>query len=446
MKPKARNEEIEKQLRTWTVVGPLEPGPGDPAWFSHALDGAAELPSSCEHRGTAVPAKTVRIAGPRLDFWDCIGRLPGTPHAFAFCELKVPEDTTLHLAYDADWSAVWWLDGVEVAATRGGNQGPVGTMRHPILIGLRKGRHMLAVRVASGLKGWAVVIEVRRCAPGLTDLVRTDRDAAWRDYRRALVRHENRPTPDGTCGGLPKEKFEHLVANLGVDARWIGVVEAVEGSHYASPHLPLSPDAKPEYEQQLKQWVEVLHRHRIAALSWYPLCLCRPAIQPHPDWRQQYLVAPQTDDQGACCINTGYGDAVIQYVIEALQKFDLDGIWFDGSAFSPIWTAPQPVSCVCPACRAKRRNKDGGGQGAGAGGARGGATGGGGGGGGGGNRGRAGRYFSASEPSRGRREFFPATCAACGCETTVPFRPVEGRPVYCRDCFQSQKDSSPRGR
>ncbi|HOB75939.1 MAG TPA: zinc-ribbon domain containing protein [Phycisphaerae bacterium] len=85
----------------------------------------------------------------------------------------------------------------------------------------------------------------------------------------------------------------------------------------------------------------------------------------------------------------------------------------------------------CPACRAKRRNKDAGGAGGGSGGARGGA--------GGGGRGRAGRFFSASEPMRGRREFFPATCAACGCETTVPFRPVEGRPVFCRDCFQSQK-------
>lgn len=97
----------------------------------------------------------------------------------------------------------------------------------------------------------------------------------------------------------------------------------------------------------------------------------------------------------------------------------------------------------CPACRAKRRNKDGGGQGGGGGGGGGnrGAAGGGGGGGG-GNRGRAGRYFSASEPTRGRREFFPATCAACGCETTVPFRPIEGRPVYCRDCFQAQKSSS----
>lgn len=93
----------------------------------------------------------------------------------------------------------------------------------------------------------------------------------------------------------------------------------------------------------------------------------------------------------------------------------------------------------CPGCRAKRRNKEGGGQpGTGAGGARGNGMGSGNDRGG-GRPGRAGRFFSANEPTRGRREFFPATCASCGCETTVPFRPVEGRPVFCRDCFQSQK-------
>ena len=27
------------------------------------------------------------------------------------------------------------------------------------------------------------------------------------------------------------------------------------------------------------------------------------------------------------------------------------------------------------------------------------------------------------------------TCAQCGRETSVPFRPREGRPVYCDDCF-----------
>jgi CxxC-x17-CxxC domain-containing protein len=38
--------------------------------------------------------------------------------------------------------------------------------------------------------------------------------------------------------------------------------------------------------------------------------------------------------------------------------------------------------------------------------------------------------------SRGRREFFSATCSNCGREARVPFQPREDRPVYCSECFQ----------
>ncbi len=31
------------------------------------------------------------------------------------------------------------------------------------------------------------------------------------------------------------------------------------------------------------------------------------------------------------------------------------------------------------------------------------------------------------------------TCSGCGKETTVPFRPTQGRPVFCRQCFTDQK-------
>ncbi|MBS1815266.1 MAG: zinc-ribbon domain containing protein [Acidobacteria bacterium] len=30
------------------------------------------------------------------------------------------------------------------------------------------------------------------------------------------------------------------------------------------------------------------------------------------------------------------------------------------------------------------------------------------------------------------------TCSSCGIETTVPFRPTQGRPVLCRSCFQQK--------
>jgi CxxC-x17-CxxC domain-containing protein len=44
---------------------------------------------------------------------------------------------------------------------------------------------------------------------------------------------------------------------------------------------------------------------------------------------------------------------------------------------------------------------------------------------------------------RAPRESYEATCAECGASTTVPFKPTQGRPVYCRDCFRAQRD---RGR
>ena len=37
------------------------------------------------------------------------------------------------------------------------------------------------------------------------------------------------------------------------------------------------------------------------------------------------------------------------------------------------------------------------------------------------------------------REMFEATCSSCGKEAQVPFRPTSGKPVYCSDCFRSQR-------
>jgi CxxC-x17-CxxC domain-containing protein len=36
----------------------------------------------------------------------------------------------------------------------------------------------------------------------------------------------------------------------------------------------------------------------------------------------------------------------------------------------------------------------------------------------------------------------PATCENCGRQTTLPFRPTQGRPVYCRECYQGRRASA----
>jgi CxxC-x17-CxxC domain-containing protein len=46
----------------------------------------------------------------------------------------------------------------------------------------------------------------------------------------------------------------------------------------------------------------------------------------------------------------------------------------------------------------------------------------------------------------GPREMFSATCASCGKSCQVPFQPSGDKPVYCSDCFQSQRSSRPASR
>jgi len=75
----------------------------------------------------------------------------------------------------------------------------------------------------------------------------------------------------------------------------------------------------------------------------------------------------------------------------------------------------------CPDCRTARKNaRQSGGNGGGYAG-------------GGGRGGSGGGY--------GAREMYSVTCSSCGQAAEVPFQPRGDKPVYCRDCFQSQRSS-----
>jgi len=49
---------------------------------------------------------------------------------------------------------------------------------------------------------------------------------------------------------------------------------------------------------------------------------------------------------------------------------------------------------------------------------------------------RAGANPSATVLSRTETR---TNCSECGVETTVPFKPTQGRPVLCRQCFQHKQ-------
>lgn len=55
--------------------------------------------------------------------------------------------------------------------------------------------------------------------------------------------------------------------------------------------------------------------------------------------------------------------------------------------------------------------------------------------------GRRGSFNNDRGPKRsfGPREMHKATCAECGKECEVPFKPSEDRPVYCQECYRKKK-------
>jgi len=47
-----------------------------------------------------------------------------------------------------------------------------------------------------------------------------------------------------------------------------------------------------------------------------------------------------------------------------------------------------------------------------------------------------------SAPLNSNRVQTSAICSQCGNQTTVPFKPTQGRPVLCRECFQAKRPSA----
>ncbi len=46
--------------------------------------------------------------------------------------------------------------------------------------------------------------------------------------------------------------------------------------------------------------------------------------------------------------------------------------------------------------------------------------------------------FKPNFRPRENQEKHKAICSECKQECEVPFKPAEGRPVYCRDCFKAR--------
>jgi len=58
----------------------------------------------------------------------------------------------------------------------------------------------------------------------------------------------------------------------------------------------------------------------------------------------------------------------------------------------------------------------------------------------GGNHGGGGRFGGGNRRENfGPREMYKAVCSDCKQDCEVPFKPTEGKPVYCKECYPKHR-------
>jgi len=52
------------------------------------------------------------------------------------------------------------------------------------------------------------------------------------------------------------------------------------------------------------------------------------------------------------------------------------------------------------------------------------------------------RKFKNNNFSKKPKVMYDAVCAECGKPTKIPFKPINGKPVYCSECFEKIKNQN----
>jgi hypothetical protein len=355
----------------WTLFGPI-PNEGNPStwpgklgWSPLPLDGATEIPAEATLEGrTYRPTKAFSEEG-RLDFGQIFNYLEALPQVYMMLEMESPTAVGLPLAFSANWGTVWWLNGEEVYHSGGGNLGdPQVRNTQQFVLPLPAGKSLLVVRfIAGGPVPWSITmgkLPPRQPAsgevPAPTVPLLPPPPRRWtRDYAATSLRIEDRPAPEPVEIIRPHEQE---MADLGVQAHWIGIADDQGSPYGTSEFLPQREGGRPEDEELMREQVKLIHAQGMAAITWFPGMHCGSAAKAHPDWQVVPLGVFSEqfwESNWNLCPLTPWGEALTNFTLESMGKYDLDGFWFDGST----WSHPGKIGCACEYCRRRFREDEG---------------------------------------------------------------------------------------
>ncbi len=154
---------------TWTVFGPIPEASGKPD-----ADQLKQIPETLQLGPNRWPALALPTIGRSLDLTAIIDLQDGAKpritekvqsrpvnqslSAWAMAEIEIPAGGYLVVNAAADWFMEWYLDGRRVYSTlsKGNGRNPLQLDAHSFAAPVDKGKHVLAVRIKPGSKGWSL--------------------------------------------------------------------------------------------------------------------------------------------------------------------------------------------------------------------------------------------------------------------------------------------------
>lgn len=242
----------------WRAFGPL--GPESTHRFSYGgrdykahpvvsadVESLSEIPHSLTASDITLEGQDLVRSGQVLDFAALYGGANLGAQAWAMAEVEFEQSTTVVLGSSADHWMQWWIDGQEVLNTleTGNDTDPTGArppapgdfaVRHTF----EPGRHLIVVRVVSGVGGWQLMADFVDAATELRGTRRRDHweihDNGTRLLPPLAFNRPNLAVQDATCLGDETIECDFLLHD---HHGMVGVVfGAQDAAHYYWAYHP----------------------------------------------------------------------------------------------------------------------------------------------------------------------------------------------------------------
>ena len=170
-----------------------------------------------------------------------------------------------------------------------------------------------------------------------------------------------------TFAGLELEHFVDWMAAIGVEV-WYTQPGGIGGRFSDRLHSWYTDAARSALTWDNvpidlpERFLARAHAHGILVVATFNMNLWVALAKLHPEWLIQDLPDGRQirPNETFLCHNSPFGDYLREYLVDYVQRYPVDGVWFDDCNFGSRSASPFPAGCLCRWCADLFREQAGG--------------------------------------------------------------------------------------